>query len=295
MIKKLCIIALLLLNTTTIKAATFSLDTLNSFSQNQCTYKLDVYIDPENKISNAADLILQYNSNEVSIIDVDKNIEGIQVFPGKAYESYVYNKVNEVKSEIVLTGVSFKGVREKTLFASVLFVARVKDPKFNIYFDAVGNTLDSNIAETTTSLDLLTSTYNNSFSVTDYNCRLSEEELNSILVNNEIKEDKSIASYLWIALFLLLGGAILVLFILLNLLKVRIRIVDNHNIAVQGAVLTTYKNKEIDSIYVSNKKGAIWLRRREYKHFMTVSKPEYLLHKYPNGLSSNVITLKKDN
>lgn len=294
MIKKLCIIALLLLNTTTIKAATFSLDTLNSFSQNQCTYKLDVYIDPENKISNAADLILQYNSNEVSIIDVDKDVEGIQVLPGKAYESYVYNKVNEVKSEIVLTGVSFKGVREKTLFASVLFVAKVKDPKFNIYFDSIGNTLDSNIAETTTSLDLLTSTDNNNFSVTDYNCRLSEEELNSILVNNETKEDKSIASYLWIGLFLLFGGVILVL-LLLNLFKVRVRIVDNHNIAVQGAVLTTYKNKEIDSIYVSNKKGTIWLRRREYKHFMTVSKPEYLLQKYPNGLSSNVITLKKDN
>ncbi len=295
MIKKLCIIGLLLLNTTSIKAATFSLDSLNSFNQTQCTYKLDVYINPDNKVSNAADLILQYNSNQVFIIDVDKDMEGIQVLPGIAYESYVYNKVNEEKNEIVLTGVSFKGVKEKTLFASVFFVAKVKEPKFNIYFDSIGNTLDSNIAETTTSLDLLTSIDNNRFNLADYNCKLSDEELNSIVIDTEVKEDKPFVFNLLIIPCLFFVGFILTLFLLLKLFKTRVKIVDNHNNAIQGAVLTAYKNKEINSIYVSNKKGIIWLNRREYRSYITVSKPKYLLEKFSDGLSSNIITLKKDN
>lgn len=136
-----------------------------------CTNEVVVMVDTEGSDSNAADIEISYNPAEVTIIDANGSVSGVQVGEGDAYQAYVYNEA--VGGTIRVAAGSFiNDLNGVATFLRIPFqsIGATTTTSFTINFTAPNDTLDSNIAETTTSDDLLTSVTNGTYTFTSGSC-----------------------------------------------------------------------------------------------------------------------------
>ncbi len=268
-----------------IHAASYIQDNIVSLNDDDCSYTLDIFIDTEGKYSNSADLIIKYNLTEVTILDADPLVDGVQIIPGNAYESYVYNRVEG--NQIKITAVRFDSINGRYLFAKIPFVAHTKNPVFQIQFDGLDNTYDSNIAELTTSLDLLTSVHNLPIQTSNYECSLTPNQINNIVlpVKDSSETPMSIETIvLFTVLVLVLLLAILLLISKLLLTK-RITVENSktHQPLAGTIILLSDNSKYI----ITDKNGQFRVSRRYLKKKMIVSKQGYQEQALDNGIGSN--------
>jgi hypothetical protein len=158
-----------------VQAATFSFDPETASYIQGCTYNVDVLIDTEGSTSNSADIIINFDPNEVEIIDSDLLNTGIQITPGNAYTSYFGNQVDILIGEIRLTGVNLAGnFNGEEIFGSFEFKSQdlITSADFDIYMTGVGPevSLDSNIASSVSSNDLLSGVTNGSYTFITGSC-----------------------------------------------------------------------------------------------------------------------------
>lgn len=269
-----------------VSAASFQMTGLKEIDSSKCLYEYSIYVDTEGKDSNAADLIIKYNPNEVSIVDADKTKSGIQIETGKAYESYVYNKADNSSGEIKLTAVRFDFLNGKELFATIPFVAKVATPTFSIKFDGIGNTYDSNIAELTTSTDLLTSVSNPSINVSNYSCALNSSQVDEIQLPSKNSSVQSPNTVLVVTTTFLgtVLGLLLLLILLILILRKRIKVVNNSNKAINGALISFAKDQNIIESFVTNKRGYVWIPRKYLKLKAEITKDKFKTKTIPSGI-----------
>jgi hypothetical protein len=130
-------------------------------STNCTENSLAIMLDPQSLNVNAADVDITYNPNDITLIDQNPIVNGTQIKIGTAFESYRGNLASG--NHIILTGNSFlQNLNTLAPFAYIIFKpkAGVLTTSFTIRFDGVGATLDSNIAQAVTNLDVLTSVEN---------------------------------------------------------------------------------------------------------------------------------------
>lgn len=154
-------------------AATFAFNPSNANLNQGCNYQATIMIDTQGQESNAADIIINYNINEIEIIDSNSSLPGKQIGTGNAYELYIGNEVNETLGRIRLTGSSLvQNLNGSRVFATINFKSKpaITSSAFNIVFTGSGDTLDSNIAEANTSLDMLTGVTNATFNFAAGEC-----------------------------------------------------------------------------------------------------------------------------
>lgn len=162
-----------ILSTISTEAASFKFNPPSKQFLAGCTSSINILVDTETKDSNAADIEFYYNPSQITILDSVPNIANKQIKPGDAYESYFGNIIDETTGKIVLTGGSFvTNLNGNKTFATVEFQSKpgVTSTSFTIKFDGVGATKDSNVAEATTSDDLLTSVGNGTYTFTTGSC-----------------------------------------------------------------------------------------------------------------------------
>lgn len=165
------------------KAATtdgsFSIQVPNSGNLVQgCSYSADIRVNAGSNTTNAADVIVTFDPTKIEIIDsnlTQSTPTAKQIKPGPAYEVYPANgnRVDEGTGIIRLSGVSlgstFSG---NDIFGTIQFKGKpgATNGSFNIQFTGVGDTLDSNIADYTTSTDVLGSVTNANFTFATGSC-----------------------------------------------------------------------------------------------------------------------------
>lgn len=140
-----------------------------------CEYNANIIIDTQGQSSNAADVLILYDPTKVEILDSDSTEAGIQIQKGSMYQAYFGNIVDSGAGEIRLTGASFStSFTGVGTFATINFrsLAGATSADFTIYTTGFGPyvSLDSNIADTLTSNDLLTGVVNGSYSFTTGFC-----------------------------------------------------------------------------------------------------------------------------
>lgn len=166
-----------------VKAATtdgsFSIQVPNSGNLVQgCSYSADIRVNAGSNTTNAADVIVTFDPTKIEIIDSNLSQStptAKQIKPGPAYEVYPANgnRVDEGTGIIRLSGVSlgstFSG---NDIFGTIQFKGKAgaTNGSFNIQFTGVGDTLDSNIADYTTSTDVLGSVTNANFTFATGSC-----------------------------------------------------------------------------------------------------------------------------
>ncbi len=150
-----------------IDAATFKLSPASQTFEAGCFRSISIEIDATGQTSNAAEVIIDYDPTQVDILDNDALAPGTQVKEGNAYQAYYYNIVDESAGRIIVAAASFQqALSEKRNFATINFKSypTATGTSFNIRFDGEGATLDSNIADAFTNLDLLTSVTSGNYS-----------------------------------------------------------------------------------------------------------------------------------
>ncbi|MBN1617864.1 carboxypeptidase regulatory-like domain-containing protein [Candidatus Dojkabacteria bacterium] len=138
-----------------------------------CKSSISLIVDPGSNSSNAANIIIHYDPQKIDIEDSITTIPGTQVKQGDAYEAYAQNSVDENTGEILITGFSLIGeLNSARTFAIIEFYPKqgVQNATFEIQFDGVRKTTDSNIAETYTSDDILGSVSNITLEFSQGNC-----------------------------------------------------------------------------------------------------------------------------
>ncbi|HUT21844.1 MAG TPA: Ig-like domain-containing protein [Candidatus Bipolaricaulota bacterium] len=133
-----------------------------SMSSN-CENSLDIMIDTEGAGTIAADAIIEFNPDDIEIID-QSPAPGIQIKTGGAYEMYPGNKIDP-SGKIFLTGFDSLQVFNGTgIFGSIVFKSKpgVQNTEFNFYFQR-NLTTDSNVANLN-SEDVLTAASGANFS-----------------------------------------------------------------------------------------------------------------------------------
>lgn len=138
-----------------------------------CRYDVDILVDPGSNTSNAANFVINYDPTEIEVIDSMTSIDGIQIAHGDAYEAYADNVVDETAGTIRLTGFSIMStLTQERVFGTIEFrsTPTATSADFSIEFTGPGNTLDSNIAETATSDDILASVGTASYTFVDGPC-----------------------------------------------------------------------------------------------------------------------------
>ncbi len=156
-----------------VSAASFSFDPASATMIQGCTQSVNIDVDATGENSNASDVEISYDPAQIQIIDSNPDIPGIQVKNGTAYESYFVNQVDPSTGKILIATGSFIGsLTTKKVYATIQFTATgaANTSGFTFRFDGVGATLDSNIADTTTSNDLLTSVVNGSYTFVAGSC-----------------------------------------------------------------------------------------------------------------------------
>ncbi|MCS7317422.1 MAG: carboxypeptidase regulatory-like domain-containing protein [Candidatus Dojkabacteria bacterium] len=152
-----------------------------------CSVSVDIQIELGSHQSNAADIEINYNPNEITIVDSDSIENGIQIKPGNAYESYFYNQVFQNIGKIKVAGMSLNsyvsGIKK---FATIEFIPQngINSTTFTITFNGIGNTLDSNIAEKNTNVDLLNSVVNGTYYFGNVSCnnQINNQDVNSPII-----------------------------------------------------------------------------------------------------------------
>jgi hypothetical protein len=158
---------------TGVLAASFDFNPTNAQFTAGCKNSINIMADARGQSSNAADIELYYKPAEIDILDSVSSIAGTQIKPGDAYETYFGNDVNTTTGRIRLAGASFVGqLTDKKVFATIEFTSKpnITSTSFSIKFDGVGATLDSNIADSSTSDDLLSSVSNGTYTFATGSC-----------------------------------------------------------------------------------------------------------------------------
>jgi hypothetical protein len=152
-------------------AARFDLSPASAQFIEGCDSAIDISINPEGDISDAANIIIHYDPALLEIIDTDADTPGIQIRGGNAYEAYVDN-IALPDGTIRLTGFSFaRRVTTQKTFGTIIFRGKPGVTAANFTIEYVpGSTLDSNIAEYLTSDDLLTGVTNGSYTFRTGDC-----------------------------------------------------------------------------------------------------------------------------
>jgi|GEM_PF-6495705 len=171
----LCLGSLLLgslIFTVPIFAATYEISPAGGNLIQNCTYELTIFADATGQSANAADLILQYSPSQIQVQDSNVVDAGVQLQVGSAFQAYVGNLVNTTTGRATLTAFSVSSnLTSKKPFAYVKFTPlTLGNIAIQIEFNGPGNTLDSNIADSVISLDLLTSVTNANFNVVNGSC-----------------------------------------------------------------------------------------------------------------------------
>lgn len=156
-------------------SATFSISPASATLIRGCTQQARVMVQVDAATTNAADIIINYDTSKIEIIDAMPSIPGIQILPGDAFESYAGNIVNTSTGEIKLVGYSSSGTTSgSATFATILFKSLPLAPNGGFTFLFTGaspyNSLDSNIADATTSFDLLTGVTNSNYNFVNGSC-----------------------------------------------------------------------------------------------------------------------------
>lgn len=161
-----------------LNAASFDFNPSTSQLLAGCRSAINIDANVSGQTSNAADIEVQYNPAEIDILDSNPNIPGTQIKSGNAYETYFGNEVTPSLSRIRLAGASFVGnLTTRKTFATIEFQSRpgVTSTSFQIRFTGVGATLDSNIADSSTSDDLLSSVTNGNYTFRTDFCQVDRE------------------------------------------------------------------------------------------------------------------------
>lgn len=156
-----------------VSAASYSLAPSSGTLEEACESSVSIEIDTQGGSSNSGEAIVSYDPNLITIIDSDPSTPGTQIKEGNAYKLYFYNQVNVGAGEIRIAGASIGSVlTERKTMATIEFESKpgVTSAGFNIQFLGVGATQDSNIADITTNLDLLTSVTNGRYQFTAGDC-----------------------------------------------------------------------------------------------------------------------------
>lgn len=154
-------------------AASFEITPSSGNLLRGCTYQLTIYANATGQAANAADLLLSFNPGQIEILDSIGSQPGVQLATGNAFQAYVGNSVDNAAGTARLTAFSVNSdLTQRRIYAyAQIRPLVVGNIQLNVRFDGVGNTLDSNIADSTTSLDLLTSVTNANFNVTTGSCQ----------------------------------------------------------------------------------------------------------------------------
>lgn len=133
------------------------------------TFYLDVMINTMGHDTDAADVILSYDDEYIELLDGMPSVPGLQAEPGDAYQFYPGNVVDEATNMISITGFSVAeplntGTSE-VLFARLHFKALKATSKTPVSFEFIpwgadytfipGSSIETNIAESVTSQDIL--------------------------------------------------------------------------------------------------------------------------------------------
>lgn len=155
-----------------VMAASYEISPASGNLVQNCTYELTIFADATSQSANAADLILNYLPSQIQVQDSIAAESGVQVQPGSAFQAYVGNMVDTNAGKVTVTAFSVNSnLTTKRPFIYLKFKPlTLGNIALQIQFNGVGNTLDSNIADSTTSLDLLTSITNANFNVITGNC-----------------------------------------------------------------------------------------------------------------------------
>lgn len=144
------------------QAATFKLTPANEIFAYNCESKIDIIVNSESKQSNTAEIEISFDKDIITIIDSNNEMAGIQIEKGKAYSAFILNTVNETTGKINIVATSLpQDFNGNEIFATIHFRSKntsSSTTQFSILFNGIGKTLDSNIADTQTGLDILTST-----------------------------------------------------------------------------------------------------------------------------------------
>lgn len=149
----------LLLLTSGINAATFGLTPNSGSFEIGCTKELVININATGESSNAAEIIINFDPTKVDILDSDPDTPGTQILEGNAYTSYIYNSVDESSGVIRLAAATYNNyLTSSRTFGTIELQGKpgAGSASFTIDFAGFGNTFDSNIADSSTNLDLLT-------------------------------------------------------------------------------------------------------------------------------------------
>lgn len=153
-------------------AARFDLSPATTQFIEGCDSSVNIEVNTEGDLSDAANALVHYNPAEIEIVDADSGLPGTQIRSGNAYEAYVDNTVIPADGLIRLTGFSFiRQLSGTATFGTIIFRGRpgVTDTALTVEFVA-GSTTDSNIAEFLTSDDLLTGVTNGSYTFRTGSC-----------------------------------------------------------------------------------------------------------------------------
>jgi hypothetical protein len=160
----------------TVEAASFDFDPSNTSFPEVCRQSINIFADVTGESSNGADLEVIYDPTSVQILDSDPDNPGVQILKGNAYEVYVFSDVNETTGRIRLAAASFNTpLTSRKLYATIEFQSKpgATFANFQVKTDGFGSTvsLDSNIADSNTNLDLLTSVTNGTYTFTQSACQ----------------------------------------------------------------------------------------------------------------------------
>ncbi|MBD3363127.1 hypothetical protein GF362_05385 [Candidatus Dojkabacteria bacterium] len=158
-----------------------------------CTNTIQLIIDSTEEDVNAADIEIFFDPKRVKIQDRNYIKPKIQIQEGDAFETYWGNKTNNETGQILLAAGSLPDpsitLSSRVVFAEITFSYRGPEghsTTFEIRFNGIGNTIDSNIADTTTGNDLLTSVQNGVYSfVTGNKCFEDHPQLTPYPFDNE--------------------------------------------------------------------------------------------------------------
>lgn len=155
-------------------AASIKLSPSSGSFTKSCLTSVNIEVDATGQSSNAADIEISYNPAQVTIVDSEPDIVGTQIKTGIAYEAYFFNEVNSGTGKIrIASGSYLRHLTSNKIFATIQFIpaTSASSVQFNVKFDGVGVSLDSNIADSTTSNDLLSSVTNGSYSLSAGSCQ----------------------------------------------------------------------------------------------------------------------------
>lgn len=168
-------ISYFILHVPTALAATFKISPNSAIVHQGCDSSVDIVLDATGATTNAADIIIDYDTSKIEILDSDPSQSGIQIKPGNVFQNYFGNVTDTGSGVIRLTGASFTNFFTSTgTFATIQFKSKstATSGALNIRFTGAGpyNTLDSNIADSNTSNDILSAVENGSFVFNQGSC-----------------------------------------------------------------------------------------------------------------------------